>query len=575
MHKTISESEYHIKYLMIPITRFWLFILALISIQASSYSQKLDTEDEAILSELINQYYISSDPDLKEKVTDSILTLSRNAGDSLRMMTGYFLKTTLYDDERVLVYADSIIDFFKKAPSLYQPANAYITKGKYYYKKRKFKESLDALIIANEYTRTYENENLRFSANYRIALLKERIGEVEEAKTIYLNNLDYLYEHNKTSSYLLSHYYALSNCYRELGKMDSSFYYIDKGFKEALAQENTYMSSLFFLGRGVNHCRNGDVELGQKDIYKSIPHLLDRKELPNLAVAYYYLGETKIKQSQEEESILYFSKVDSIFTITNDLLPQLRPAYEHLITYYSEGHLRNDQKAFYYIKQLLKLDSTISSNTIYLNKNLLKKYDVPQLIAKRDELIESLSDTNTKKTDILYVVGICALMATLYYVWDKRKWKKKYRAVLVSLEKQVQPKIPAKVIVKKEINLSPEIQRNILTGLKQFEEREGYLKSDITTHLLAKVMNTNSKYLSQMVNHSYGYTFTDYINTLRINYAVKRLKIDAKFRQYTIKAIAQEVGFSKADTFNRVFRKIAEIPFSQFMKQLHKENALS
>lgn len=560
---------------MIIITRFGFFILVWIGIQANSYSQKLNTDEEAILSELIDQYYASSDYDLQEKVTDSILNLSRNAGDSLRMMTGYFLKTTLYEDERVLIYADSIIDFFEKSPTKYQPANAYITKGRYFYKKRKFKQSLDALIIANKYTREYENENLRYSANYSIGLLKERIGEVEEAKIIYLNNLDYLYEHNKTSSYLLNHYYTLSNCYRELGKMDSSSYYIDKGFKEAFTQENPYMHGLFSLGRGVNLYKNGDVEQGQINIHQSIAPLQDQNDLSNLAVAYYYLGETNVKQRYYTKAIPYFSKVDSIFTITNDLLPQLRPSYEHLITYYSDDDSKNDTKAFYYVKQLLKLDSTIASNTLYLNKNFFKKYDLPQLIEKRDELIENLSDTNTKKTEILYVIGICVLIAIIFYGWDKRRWKKKYKTVLVSLEKQMQLKTPADTNTKREINLSPEIQKGILSGLRAFEEKEGFLSNTVTRDSLAKEIGSNAKYLSNMVNYAYGYTFTHYVNTLRINYAVKRLNSDAKFRQYTIKAIAQEVGFSKADSFNRVFRKITDIPFSQFMKQLNKENASS
>ncbi len=560
---------------MITITRFCFFILVSISIQASLYSQKLNTEDKAKFSELIDYYYDSSDFSIKEKVIDSILRLSRSADDSLRMMTGYFLKSTLYDDERILIYSDSIIDFFEKSPTKYQPASAYIEKGKYYYKKRMFKDALDALIIAVGHTKDYDNENLRFSANYNIALLKERIGETEAAKAIYLNNLDYLYKYYKTSSYLMSHYFTLSNCYRELGKIDSSSYYISKGLKESLTKENFYFHSLFLLSRGVNHYQNGDIKLGQEDIYKSISYIKENQDLPNMAVAYYYLGETNLKLDQKKEGISNFSKVDSIFKITNDLLPKLRPAYEHLVTYYSEGNSMDDKQTLYYVKQLITLDSIISSNTIYLNKNFLKKYDLPQLIAKRDELIKNLSDTNTKKTTILKVLGISILITILYYLCERRKWKRKYKTILVSLEKELQPKDSIEIISKKEINISPEIQQSILDKLKEFEKKEGYLKNNVTTHSLAVVINTNSKYLSKTVNHFYGYTFTHYINTLRINYAIKRLNTDVRFRQYTIKAIAQEIGFLKADSFNRVFKKITGIPFSQFMKQLNKENTLS
>lgn len=556
---------------MITITRFCIFILISISIQASLYSQKLNTEDKAKFSELIDHYYDSSDFFIKEKVTDSILRLSRSADDSLRMMTGYFLKSTLYDDERILIYSDSIIDFFKKSPTKYQPASAYIEKGKYYYKKRMFKKSLDALIIAVRYTRDFDNENLRFSANYNIGLLKERVGEIEEAKKIYLNNLDYLYVHYKTSPYLMSHYFTLSNCYRELGQIDSSSYFISKGLKESIVKENYYMHSLFTLSRGLNYYQNGDIELGQEDIQNSISFIKENQDLPNMAVAYYFLGKTNFKLNQKKEGISNLSRVDSVFNITNDLHPKLRPAYEHLITHYSEGSTTDDKKAFYYVKQLIKLDSIIASNTVYLNKKLLKKYDLPQLLAKRDELIKDLSDTNTNKTTMLQLMCISILIIILYYFFQRKKWKGKYKAVLVSLENELKPKKSIEIKSKKDINLSPELKKLILDNLKEFEDKEGYLKNNVTTHSLAKEINTNSKYLSQIVNHRYGYSFTRYLNTLRINYAIKRLDVDPRFRKYTIKAIAQEIGFAKADSFNRVFKKITGMPFSLFLKELNKE----
>ncbi|WP_299674938.1 helix-turn-helix domain-containing protein [uncultured Dokdonia sp.] len=548
-------------------------LLFFLSTYASIFSQEKETAEDDIFVDLVNQFYASKDFDNKIGISDTILKIAKNDGDTLHIMTGYYLKSSIYTDDRVIQYSDSIIKLFEKQPTIYQPASSYIVKGRHHFKKRKFKKSLDAFITADRYTKEYANKNLQFSANYNLALLKKRISENEEAKTIYLNNLDYLYSNLSNSSYLLYHYFGLANCYRDLGKIDSSFYYIDKGFKESIVQENTYMHDLFSLTKGINNYSQGDFELAEYHISQSIPAIIERKDLPNIAVAYYYKGETNLQLDQDEEAISYFSKVDSIFAITNDLLPELRPAYEHLITNYSEGGSKNDSIAFYYVKQLLKLDSIVASNTLYINKNFSKKYDVPQLLEKKELLIKKLSNTNNRKNTILCVFSICLLVFLSYYLWDKKKTKKKIKALLAFTKEKEQTSINTfkKSVEKKELKLSSEIQQNIIEGLQDFEARNGFLRNDITSNTLAKELNTNSKYLAQMVKQIYNCSFTNYLNDLRVNYVIRRLDQDAKFRQYTIKAIAQEIGFLKADSFTRVFKKNTGIAFSQFIKQLNAE----
>lgn len=81
-------------------------------------------------------------------------------------------------------------------------------------------------------------------------------------------------------------------------------------------------------------------------------------------------------------------------------------------------------------------------------------------------------------------------------------------------------------------------------------------------------MNTNSKYLSKVIKYYHSKSFSPYVNDLRIDYTIGRLKVDHKIQNYTIKAIAAEAGFNSAEAFSKYFYKKNGIYPSYFIKQL-------
>ncbi len=116
--------------------------------------------------------------------------------------------------------------------------------------------------------------------------------------------------------------------------------------------------------------------------------------------------------------------------------------------------------------------------------------------------------------------------------------------------------------------LSKSILKNVLIRLREFEEKKDFLKPNITLPILSSKLNTNSKYLSKTINLHKKKSFTQYINDLRIEYLINRLNTDKKFTNYTIKAIAEEIGFNTANAFSKAFfKKIGKYP-SDFIKDL-------
>lgn len=100
-----------------------------------------------------------------------------------------------------------------------------------------------------------------------------------------------------------------------------------------------------------------------------------------------------------------------------------------------------------------------------------------------------------------------------------------------------------------EDNLRMRFEDLIVT--EQLFLRQGIKLSDLATKL-----NTNRTYISRLVNNTYNMSFSDYINTLRIDYAEQYLLHHRDAKQSDI---ASACGFPNASAFNNVFKKITGV----------------
>lgn len=92
--------------------------------------------------------------------------------------------------------------------------------------------------------------------------------------------------------------------------------------------------------------------------------------------------------------------------------------------------------------------------------------------------------------------------------------------------------------------------------LRQFQEALLYIEENysenITLSDVAKVINYNTSYVSSLFVAYTGLNFKTYLDSFRINKAVKLIKRT----ECTISDISSQCGFNNIRTFNNVFRKI-------------------
>lgn len=90
-----------------------------------------------------------------------------------------------------------------------------------------------------------------------------------------------------------------------------------------------------------------------------------------------------------------------------------------------------------------------------------------------------------------------------------------------------------------------------------------YLSSELSREDLAQLVHLNNARFARMIKECTGTNFNGYINDLRIDYAIKLLKLHPN---YTIRAIADEAGFNSTPILYNLFKKKTGMTPYEFKK---------
>jgi PAS domain S-box-containing protein len=97
-----------------------------------------------------------------------------------------------------------------------------------------------------------------------------------------------------------------------------------------------------------------------------------------------------------------------------------------------------------------------------------------------------------------------------------------------------------------------------------------YLDPNLSLRNVADRLNTNTKYLSQVVNHQSENNFQHFVNTYRVR-AVKDKIQDKAHLHLTLYGIARQCGFKNKSTFYKVFKEITGRTPREYLKLQEQE----
>jgi len=124
-----------------------------------------------------------------------------------------------------------------------------------------------------------------------------------------------------------------------------------------------------------------------------------------------------------------------------------------------------------------------------------------------------------------------------------------------------------------DLEIKPEIVTAVSRRLEKFEQSNKFLDKDFNLNKMAEFVNSNTRYTSRIILYTQKKKYIEYIDDLRINYILGRLQADPKYRNYTIKALAEEGGYRSTQKFGAAFFRSTGLAPAYFIKELKRQSA--
>uniref|UniRef100_UPI004049ADC7 helix-turn-helix domain-containing protein n=3 Tax=Flavobacterium sp. TaxID=239 RepID=UPI004049ADC7 len=507
---------------------------------------------------------------------DAWLQKAKNENNNKEIVRAFSEKIYFVKDDLPLKFADSAILFALKTKDNEVIGKSFFTRGTKFYLYGNYEKALSLFLKADDYFSKTESEYLRYKLKFSIANIKYYLEFYEEALALFEGCASYFKtseDYNYRQGYLNS-LNSMGLCYAKLKKYDLCTTTNEFALSEARRIGDESMIGFLIQSEGINQYFKKNYLVSIKKLEEARPLILKEMNFGTATVGQFYTAKSYWDLGQKEKAIFYFKKVDAYFEKEQYMRPDFREGYELLVTYYKEKDDFVNQ--LFYINRLLKADSVLNENYKNMSSKIHKEYDTKALLLEKEQAENKLAESEILIW-VLYVgIGflfVFSLMIYYRYYNNKKIFKAKLESFLNNENQVVQDDEPKATPPKKPLEINPEVVQNILKALEKFEVKNKFLKKDITLVSLAKDFETNSNYLSKVIQYEKDKNFTNYLNDLRIGYITKLMQKDTRYRNYTIKALAEEAGFATPQHFSKAFFAVHGFYPSLFLSEMNQKSA--
>lgn len=162
---------------------------------------------------------------------------------------------------------------------------------------------------------------------------------------------------------------------------------------------------------------------------------------------------------------------------------------------------------------------------------------------------------------------------------NERKLRTEYEQRIAECEREI------KILTEKDVQsveskqssdaMDESVRQSLLEKINNvLDDVSEISKNEFSIGRLSKLVSSNSHYVSQVINETYGKNFSTVLGEARVRQACKRLGDIEAYGNLTIEAIAGELGFKSRSNFVTVFKKITGLTPSEY-KKISRETFLA
>lgn len=373
----------------------------------------------------------------------------------------------------------------------------------------------------------------------------------------------------------------------EVGNYANAIQYIEfslKNFEKINTQNENRTQAISYQLLGDVYFKLNDYAVSE-DYYRKAENLLKAGSC-TLGLVYNGLGGIRIKQKNWKDAEVYLKKAEKIADTSRSL--KLKKAVYSNINDYYEGIGDNLKASLYAVKYVKAYDSIAIRNQGFSGK-------AKDTVTKTNK---GSGQMNVAKNAAIIILFVSLVGIIIFFRTRQKKQFTRLRSIIrtqmsvansykgsllrqpvnsefsnISVE-EIDEKDSEADRKRNDSLMTSETETKLLELLDEFEKGDLYNNKGMSLSFLAGELNTNTKYLSYVINQHKSSDFKTYVNRLRINYIVDKLINDEKYRQYKISILADECGFSSHSKFAAVFKAVTDFSPSAYIKHLDTESQL-
>ena len=307
----------------------------------------------------------------------------------------------------------------------------------------------------------------------------------------------------------------------------------------------------------------------------------DKQAAQTSSIVYAHLGYARVlmKEKNYEEAILLLKQGLAISYARANAIHR-NALYETLSTCYEQLHQYHNALNYYKVFRL-ENDSLFNKDKERDLSEMRFKYDTERQenMIKQSKLdVMQKEQRIQQQTFILIIIFI--VLGLLYYLYQRKN------KLYVSIVKQNQEAIKRETELNRRIreleqngksgNAPEKYAGSSLTDEKSLElfraleramrEEKIYKDNSITKDKIADLLGTNRTYLSRIINEQSKQSFTHYVNSFRIEEAIRLLSNPQN--DTPLKAISDDLGFNSISTFYNLFQSVVGMTPSQYRNKV-------
>lgn len=429
----------------------------------------------------------------------------------------------------------------------------------------------------------------------------------------------------------------ISNIYSNAGDYGRALYYQTKGYETAKANGETKMQKSYLSNMVSTCCKSGRVALAKryikllKDLVKN-----DRDPLTKYYLSYNTariltaegrfdeaikkhietLNFAKQKNIGAEYCLFQYCEIGKVCLLKGDydgavewgrkcLVPAvddkdrdfMTSVYKLLADAYM---MKGDKKLgdYYNNKYFVMQDAVFNRNRLYSAGNDLMEYEN----RKTDQKINSLNGTISRQFATIAVFGVLLIalaIVSILLLRNNRRLNMAYRLLIRKEKDMDKQEQRTKKLLEDSVRNNPTTAREQEendaaekdkngSGISMSEENKNRLLNSVidvmndigfisnpefSLQALAEAVSSNTRYVSWVINDTYGKNFKTLLNECRIREACRRLLDTEHYGNLTIQAIYEDVGYTNSVSFIRAFKKVNGMTPSEYQRQYRMEES--